>query len=114
MAGKKAVSTVIWREPIRALIFSGRRCDRCDQARTVCELMNGDNERISLCLPCFCELAYALGKFAGDTLRRTMGAGLRGEGIGQFMAEPEREFLNRTWCSICGSHFCSNPTEHRP
>jgi len=101
------VSTVIWRTPIRALIFTGRRCDRCDRQSTVCELMNEDNERISLCLPCFCELAHALGKFAGDALRRAMGAGLRGEGIGVLMTEGERDFLNSTWCEVCQSHFCS-------
>jgi hypothetical protein len=55
------------------------RCDRCDTLGP-CVQLTTHGDQINVCLKqCFLELAYALGKYAGDALRQAMGKGLRGD-----------------------------------
>lgn len=101
------MSTPIWDSGDLVACIAAVRCDRCNVMGS-CVQLSTHGDQINICNKrCFLELCYEVGKVAGDTLRQVMGRGLRGEGIGQLMTEPERDFLNRTWCDVCKSHFCS-------
>lgn len=73
------VSMPIWDSGTLLASMAAVRCNRCDRLGPCVELINDDDERVRICVGCFCQLAYAVGKFAGDTLREEMGKGLRDE-----------------------------------
>lgn len=120
------MSIPIWDSGDLVACLCVQRCDRCDNRGSCVQLRTEENQ-IDICIACFCQLAYSVGKFAGETLREKMGRGLRGEPLVSeapgatlrelnradgLISEGERKFLNRTWCEACQSHFCTSPAEH--
>lgn len=114
------MTTPIWDDGNVLASMASTTCDRCMQTdRALCIQLWCNHDAINLCADCFCELALLFGMASpAEALR---GAASARDRVGKrlfgepspfarrppVMTDADREFLNRTWCAICQSHFCS-------
>jgi hypothetical protein len=69
------VSTPIWDSGAVSASITATLCDRC-RSRDRCVALFSDDYGIDLCLSCFCDLAYQVGKADGDARLQNAAAAL--------------------------------------